>query len=272
MKKIIKTKEKAFIKLLNYTSFEINTWYNIKSDSMYRLPYVFNEIEVYGEGILMPTYNRYISIVNKMKNKTIKISLPCKFLVELKNGKFYVCTYKVNFCKELVLENTITYKNLFEPNILPCMDIENDFFEDVTTNYKIPIKEIKRYMLIEISKANILYDMIDNLINLYRKNNNSNLNKYFLPINKKPENCKECLYSPQCKIFDINKCPIVEIPNYRNEYEKDIIEHESYDLGRNKGFNECLDIILKKNSNNKTRNIIEDEEDFGVQGEVYNDL
>lgn len=265
--------QKIIIRLLNYSELELNQWYKIRDyQGYYELPYVFSDNKDYAQGILGEKYDRYISILNERKNEIIKIDLPCKFVVELNNGEYHICTYKVNFLKNFNPKNTITFKNLFEPNLLPCMDIKNDCF--YCKEHSIPIKDIKKYMPINISSNIVLIDIIQEMVRIFRKNNSVTLNKYFLPIKEKSKTCKDCLYSAQCEIYNIDKCPIVILPQYKEEYYMDIIEHQSFDAGRQKGFNDCLNVILNKN-NSDIDDIIsdkyEDEEDIGVQGEVYND-
>lgn len=258
--------------IYNLSSMELNTWYDMKSNEYercYNIPYVF--INNYGKYLYLSNskLNEYLSDLKNRKNKIIKIDLPCKFVVELYNGEYYICTYKINFCNKKLkplIEYDENNMSVIEQHILPCIDEDDCFYYGTST---ISIKDVKRYMIIE-KIDNCIEIEINKLLDKYMK-------KYYIPleINEKPKRCSKCLFNQYklCKVLNIYKCPIIELPEYKNEIYMDIIEHQSFDAGRARGFNECLNNIYGKTSSFNLEDILseDDEEDIGFQGEVYND-
>lgn len=90
------------------------------------------------------------------------------------------------------------------------------------------------------------------------------MGKSILILKKPPRNCATCPLSSFARVYcditcsvlkdkvveDCTKrpawCPIKEIPQKKSEWNKDILEHESFDLGRHVGWNECIDMLLGK--------------------------
>lgn len=53
------------------------------------------------------------------------------------------------------------------------------------------------------------------------------------------------------------KCPLLDIPERKDEFEMDVVHHESVALGEAIGWNKCLEYILnggKENENEKDIN------------------
>lgn len=76
-------------------------------------------------------------------------------------------------------------------------------------------------------------------------------------IMDKPTTCSECKlcgFDGVCHAvhefcqyrFDKKQewCPLREVPQKKEEFEMDIIHHESLDLGKRIGYNACIDEIL----------------------------
>ena len=77
-----------------------------------------------------------------------------------------------------------------------------------------------------------------------------------------PSSCAECILGdddssglycvPKEEYVDVEDttesrasfCPLVEVPKKKEEWDMDIIHHESLDLGKRIGYNACIDEIL----------------------------
>lgn len=47
------------------------------------------------------------------------------------------------------------------------------------------------------------------------------------------------------------KCPLLDIPERKDEFEKDLVHHESVALGEATGWNKCLEYILNGGKENE---------------------
>ena len=86
------------------------------------------------------------------------------------------------------------------------------------------------------------------------------MRKAVLVLDEMPDMCTECQFSIYagryyCTAINrelegypfINKpdwCPLKALPEKKSEWEMDVIEFESHDLGEHVGWNKCVDYLL----------------------------